>query len=411
MSVKKNEEKFLVHKISVYNFDDRKEALNLYLSFCDFLKDKYGLVDKDYDENPTRRGKEWLDIHHILEYELDDIANRTNIAKNIERELKTPQKDGKIVVVVSAKNFKADCERFYKSHLDHEKYKIFGCDYSLEDLKPYNKKEMLVYANKIEHFLLHCLISAIKSEGVRFGLGGGISYLWDEAISLDVYGSEKGYLTILKERKDEFYSLLSSKEITLLYKKMLDNSHTLASNYYPYWNNYKNAIKKFKEDVSYIENYKKLLELFEIIGYEPSEEIINKMKTLPYRAKTGSLPNGVITKVIGNNVFAEDGKTLLFCRLFGKKSFRIPDYAEIITQNIFRFEYNAYSLERITIPITVKQIADKTFVIKSKNGKSFCPNLRTIIYEGSSYGWHQKFANVELDNIKLKCKYLVTDYE
>ena len=68
------------------------------------MQEKYGFVDKDYDENPTRRGKEWLDIHHILEYDLDDIARRTENAKATERHLLKKEK-GEIIIILHPEDF------------------------------------------------------------------------------------------------------------------------------------------------------------------------------------------------------------------------------------------------------------------------------------------------------------------
>ena len=55
-------------KILNHKLGDVEDAKSLYDELCAFLEEKYGLVDKDYDENPTKRGTEWLDIHHIMEY-------------------------------------------------------------------------------------------------------------------------------------------------------------------------------------------------------------------------------------------------------------------------------------------------------------------------------------------------------
>ena len=51
-------------------FGDKEEATVFYFAFCACLKEKYGLVDRAFDDNLTKRGKEWIDIHHIREYEL-----------------------------------------------------------------------------------------------------------------------------------------------------------------------------------------------------------------------------------------------------------------------------------------------------------------------------------------------------
>lgn len=79
----------IIAKIKDHKLGNTTEAFELYNCLCNALKEKYGLVDKDYDENPTKRGSEWLDIHHILEYELGDISNSTQSAKFIEQRIKT----------------------------------------------------------------------------------------------------------------------------------------------------------------------------------------------------------------------------------------------------------------------------------------------------------------------------------
>jgi hypothetical protein len=74
----------------------------------DLIIKQYAILDKNYDENPTKRGKEWLDIHHILEYELDDIAKRTENARNIEK-LRNQSDDE--ILVISPAEFNDDKKR------------------------------------------------------------------------------------------------------------------------------------------------------------------------------------------------------------------------------------------------------------------------------------------------------------
>lgn len=149
----------IIEKIKNHELGNEKEAFSLYNELCEFLKSKYGMVDKDYDKNPTKRGKEWLDIHHIREYELDDIAKRTDQAK------------GKLL------------------------FPIFSTMCTLDELKPYNIKEQLVYANKIEHFLLHYLIDSIRG---RMIFSGGPNFLWDDCVALDYYEFQKEHLKVIK---------------------------------------------------------------------------------------------------------------------------------------------------------------------------------------------------------------------
>ena len=75
-----------------------EEAFSLYFLFCDHLKEKYGFVDRDYDNAPTRKWNEWLDIHHILEYKFNDIARKTEQARYIEKR-RSNQSDHEIIVI------------------------------------------------------------------------------------------------------------------------------------------------------------------------------------------------------------------------------------------------------------------------------------------------------------------------
>lgn len=53
------------------------EATKLYEELCNLCRLKNGAVNNDYDNNPRKRGGEGIDIHHIDETVLDDIAKRT----------------------------------------------------------------------------------------------------------------------------------------------------------------------------------------------------------------------------------------------------------------------------------------------------------------------------------------------
>lgn len=142
-------DKYFKETITNHSLDDNVQAKKIYFDYCKYLQYKYGEVNKDYDENPRRRGKEWLDIHHIMEYEQLNLAERTMIAKELERlERKPPE--GKLVIILNE-------EEWYKEKKTnelHEKYKgqhvaFYGRTETLSDLKPYNLREQLVYANKI----------------------------------------------------------------------------------------------------------------------------------------------------------------------------------------------------------------------------------------------------------------------
>ena len=127
--------------------EERSEEL--YDKLCLWCQAENGLVNQDYDENPTKRGKEGIDIHHIDETILDDIGRRTERAQE-------------------NKDFK-----------------------ELQKLKQYNRKDRLVYATKKQHFLLHCLI-----EKMRWGVGGGPHYLYANLIIKSVYGVLPSYQEI-----------------------------------------------------------------------------------------------------------------------------------------------------------------------------------------------------------------------
>lgn len=185
-----------------------KKAKALYNQLVKILLEKYGNVDDDFDCNPIKRGAEWLDIHHIDETEMDNIAQRTNAAKKM-------------------KNAKL-----------------------LDELKIFNKKERLIYANKIEHFLLHYLIDCIQ--GQESIISGGPHFCWDSAIALEYFILKQPHLIELQKRKD-FYSDISLIEITKLYKKFIDWHGLLIPTIKSFWKTVnfcepKDA-RKFKKDI------------------------------------------------------------------------------------------------------------------------------------------------------------------
>lgn len=145
-----------------------ERSKELYDKLCLWCQAENGLVNQDYDENPTKRGKEGIDIHHIDEEILDDIGRRTEKA----------QED---------KDFK-----------------------ELQKLKQYNRKDRLVYATKKQHFLLHCLI-----EKMRWGVGGGPHYLYANLIIKSVYGVLPSYQEIYA--KLIVFEGLSIDEISMRY--------------------------------------------------------------------------------------------------------------------------------------------------------------------------------------------------
>lgn len=363
----------LIEKIKKHTLGDKEEASSLYFVFCDCLKEKYGLVDRDYDDNPTRRGKEWIDIHHIREYELDDIARRTEFARNFEKNSRSAIFE-------------------------------FSLDYTLEKLKPYNVKKQLVYANKIEHFLLHYLIDTIRGQNI---FSGGPNYLWDCSVALDIYGFDEPFMNNLKSKKDNYYSIISSEEVTLLYKKLIDWKGWKAKQCSSYWMINKNVIRYLDErQVSYVEDKDKFFKLLAILGIAVNENIKNKIVTLPYKAQIIERPDGTKIKKINNNLYSMDEKTIIHFRLRATlKSFTVPTNIERIASGAF---FPGFCLEKITIPITVKEIEDKAFTGYPENFKSncsTCANLKKIYYDGTKEMWDSQFPNVEIPNgVILVCK-------
>lgn len=388
----------IIAKIKVHKLGNTTEAFELYNCLCDTLKEKYGLVDKDYDENPTKRGTEWLDIHHILEYELGDISNLTQSAKFIEQRMKTHAPNEVIIRVPRSPHSEFSIE---KNDEIREMYKgknvyIYGGE-SLEELKKYNIKEQLVYANKIEHFLLHYLIDSIRGQNCRIG---GTNILWDSSISLDIYGSDQKNYNNLKHHKNLFYSLMSSYEITFLYKKLIDWKNNDIKKCAIWWMHFKRAIRQIKENnISYIEDKEKLFTLFEILGFNLENELLEKIKNVRYDSVTITDPCERM-RIKSDDLFKEDRKTVIcFGNIFYCKSYTIPRYVEKIGVGAFDFS----DLEKVTIPTHVESIEDNVF-IDHRVKLSHYPSIKTIYYKGTKEEWNNKFSNVILNNIRLICK-------
>ena len=378
----------LIEKIKKHSLGNKEEAFSLYFSLCDCLKEKYGCVDKDFDEKPTKRGKEWLDIHHILEYELDDIARRTENARYIENELRRQPKGQIVVVTTEVFNNKTDREEIRKLNPNAV---IYGLDYYLKDLKKYNVKEQLVYANKIEHFLLHYLIDSIRGINV---FSGGPNYLWDCSVSLDLYGSDQSYINNIKGHKEEFYSIMSSQEITKLYKKLLDWKGWDIDKCIHYWTTYRKVISYLdSREVSYIENNDKFFELLDILQIKLKKDIINKIKALPYKARI-IVWFGDTVKEINDNLYSLDEKTLIKLNgVFDNKSVTIPNNIEKLANTALLGLFEA-----VNIPVTVLEMDDNVF------DRSRCIHLKKVYYKGTKEMWNARFSNVKLDRITLVCK-------
>lgn len=254
----------LKEKIANHNLGDKKEAFILYNSLCHELKNKYGFVDKNYDEKPTKRGKEWLDIHHILEYQLDDIASRTEIARFVENRILTRERN-EVIVTMKNDDFHDEKKREQvRLQYPNKNVCIYALDYTLQDLKLYNNKENLVYANQIEHFLLHYLIDSIR--GIKI-FSGGSNYLWDSVVALDIYNFDKEHLKSIQKNKSCYFSFMTSEEVTYLYKKLIKWKHWTIQKCERYWQNYKIALKKRNDgNMSYIQDTEKYFKLMDILG-------------------------------------------------------------------------------------------------------------------------------------------------
>lgn len=389
-----------IERIRNHTLGNKEEASALYFAFCDCLKEKYGLVDRDFDDNPTKRGKEWIDIHHIREYELDDIARRTQDARDLEIEkLRRP---GEVLGIKC--EILHDKEKFEEiKKLNPDVMAYYGVDYTLEELKPYNVKEQLVYANKIEHFLLHYLIVSIRNS--KFA--GGPNYLWDCCVALDIYGFDQDFMNNLKYEKTKFYSIISSEEITLLYKKLIDWKNWEAWQCSRYWMINKKVIGYLNSrQVSYIEDKEKFFRLLDILGFALDKDIKNKIETLPYKIKIIEPIKGLMAKEINEHIYSMDEKTALRFKIYATlKSFTVPSNVERIANGAF---FPGFCLEKITIPITVKAIEDKAFTgypYNLKGNGCVCSHLKTIYYKGTKAMWDANFSNVEIaDGVTVVCK-------
>ncbi|MFI3163821.1 MAG: hypothetical protein R3Y65_05235 [Bacillota bacterium] len=392
----------LVSKIKKHKLGDKDEAFAIYNDFADLLKAKYGCIDRNFDESPKRRGSEWLDIHHLLEYELDNIARRTDSAKSIKKAVMASNEDQCCIVLTREEwGDQAVMNRIRKE--TNSKIVNFTClDYTLEQLKPYNEKEKLVYANKIEHFLLHYLIDSIRGQQ-KFS--GGPNYLWDDSVAIDIYGFDSDRMNNIKANKEEYYKLMTSEEITLLFRKLLCWKKWDTNKCSHCWTNFKHScIVKPRSGVTYVENKDKFFALFAILGATIPQEIENNIKTLPYKIRVINW-GGNIHKIINGDNYFEDEKTIYrFRGDMRKRFYTIPQRVAKISRDALRL---MPMIEQITIPTTVEEIEDDAFYrtnVPRKDREQPCPSLTKIIYKGTKEEWDAKFSNVVLGDIKLSCK-------
>lgn len=393
-----------IEKIKSHTLGNKQEASILYFAFCDCLKRKYGPVDRDYDDKPTRRGKEWIDIHHIREYELNDIANRTEIARELEKMKIKNHYEDLIIVALKSSDWNDEKMEEIRKQYSGKSVAFWGVDYSLEELKPYNAKEQLVYANKIEHFLLHYLI--VSMENLSFA--GGPNCLWDNSVALDMYGFDQRYMNDLKSVKEKFYSVISSEEVTMLYKKLIAWKDWDLSQCSKYWISYQRIIHYLnKMQVSYVEDKAKFFKILDILGFKLNKDICKKIISFPYKLKPIICPGGIEARKINGHIYSVDGKTALKFKIHTTlKSFTVPNDVERIANGAF---FPGFSLEKITIPISVKEIEYKAFTGYPFNlkisGCRVCPNLKTIYYNGTKAMWDANFSNVETAyGVRVVCK-------
>lgn len=154
-----------------YSIKNHIIATSMYFELCEFLKLKYGIILNDYDKSHKKRGIEWIDIHHIDEYNEDNIAAKTQNAQkeNNEKELKK--------------------------------------------LSKYNQHNKLVYANKVEHFLLHSLLDIARQLP-----SGGTHYTFGDIIKLEIGIFDKtSNLSTLQNNKKKFYKNVSIENIIDIY--------------------------------------------------------------------------------------------------------------------------------------------------------------------------------------------------
>lgn len=211
--LKFNFELIMINKIiSIYDNISKKSniiAERTYWEFCDFLVSKYGRLLNDYDKAHKKRGNEWIDIHHIDEIIEHNIAVRTQLA----------QQDNNLKVI--------------------------------KEMGKFNKSNRLVYANKIEHFILHALLDMYKSSYDKL-YQGGLHFAFGDILKLEIGLFENNSRFIkIQNNKSEFYKFISFDDILNIYIltcKFLQvkNMQQIADNYWKL-NKYKYDKQKFKE--------------------------------------------------------------------------------------------------------------------------------------------------------------------
>ncbi len=393
----------MVEKIKSLPMNSEEEAMRLYTSVCVYLQKKYGGVDRDYDCNPTRRGKEWLDIHHIKEYELDDIARRTQTLQEILRYQRKASPNEYNLISRTKEESRQKAAEIRANNPQAQIYSYVMSHTTLEELKPFNRKEQLLYANKVEHFLLHYLIDLIRG---RWVLSGGPNYLWDDCVGLDFYGFDREYLNQLKEQKEHFYAAISPIELTLLYKRLIDWKEWKLSDCKRFWKNFNYAMSQLHDGLSYVDNKSNFFKAMEILNCPLTEEEKQKIEELPLKYRIIVDSDGIRKKVTSKYVLSEDEKTFYgyadYLKMLFSDSLTVPDGVQAVDPETFHI----FSLvEKITIPCSITQLPKDIFTEKSSSydGPVF-RKLKTVVYKGTREMWDALFADVDLTGIELTCQ-------
>lgn len=192
-----------------YNKDFTTDKFtSLYYNFCNALKVQHGLVLRDYDKKPDTRGKEWIDIHHINEILIPNISVIT--------------------------------QEFEKLNFTE----------GIKSLSLHNKKENLVYATKIEHFLLHVLITYIKNE-----ISTGVHLIMKEILKVLVGKLNKNTpLYRIQKNNQVYFERISIDEFFTVYKTLIKNFN--CQDYVIWWelDTYPHDEEDIKKLIEFLKN-------------------------------------------------------------------------------------------------------------------------------------------------------------
>ena len=164
--------KYMVDEIKGYllygDYEDKILAEKLYDKFCKILPMYNGAVKQDYNEHHITRGGEWIDIHHIDEKSVSNVSNK-------------------------------------------ETWVFLG----LEDYLLLNQKSRLVFATKVEHFLLHSLTDIIN--GID---NGGTHATFGSLLKMKIGIFEENSKEYqIQQRNDEFYKKITFDEVLRIYER------------------------------------------------------------------------------------------------------------------------------------------------------------------------------------------------